>query len=204
MEFDNTLEVPLPPAEAWKVLLDIERIARCIPGAELTEVVDENTYKGKVAVRLGPVALSLAGQARFEDIDHASHKARLRAQGSDPKGRGSSDSVIDFRLEPHGVGTRVLIHSDVKLSGSIAQYGRGSGMIQSFASQIINQFGQALKAQLAQSPPAGVLPGAQAVAMAVDATPALPPVKPISGLTLLVKSVWDMIVRRFRRNPSQP
>ena len=64
MEFDNTLEVPLPPADAWKVLLDIERIARCIPGAELTEVVDENTYKGKVGVRLGPVALSLAGQAR--------------------------------------------------------------------------------------------------------------------------------------------
>ena len=198
MEFDNTLEVPLPPAEAWKVLLDIERIARCIPGAELTEVVDENTYKGKVAVRLGPVALSLAGQARFEEIDHVHHQARMRAQGSDPKGRGGSDSVIVFRLEPAGAGTRVLIHSDVKLSGSIAQYGRGSGMIQSFASQIINQFGQALKAQLAPSPPVVVLPDAQAGGMAVDATPAPLPVKPISGLTLFVRALWAGIVRRFR------
>lgn len=205
MEFDNTLEVPLPPAEAWKVLLDIERIARCIPGAELTEVVDENSYKGKVAVRLGPVALSLAGQARFEEIDHANHKARMRAQGADPKGRGSSDSVIDFRLEPEGAGTRVLIHSDVKLSGSIAQYGRGSGMIQSFASHIIDQFGQNLKAQLAQSPPVPVMTDAQPDAKAVEATlPLPPPVKPISGLTLLVTSLWDAIVRRFRRKPSQP
>ena len=198
MEFDNTLEVPLPPADAWKVLLDIERIARCIPGAELIEVVDENTYKGKVGVRLGPVALSLAGQARFEEIDHAQHKARMRAHGSDPKGRGSSDSVIDFRLEPAGAGTRVLIHSDVKLSGSIAQYGRGSGMIQSLASQIINQFGEALKAQLAQSPPAVAAGDAQTAAPA-HAAPALPPVKPISGFTLLVKALWEGIVRRFRR-----
>ena len=197
MEFDNTLEVPLPPADAWKVLLDIERVARCIPGAELTEVVDDNTYKGKVGVRLGPVALSLAGQARFEEIDHVQHKARMRAHGSDPKGRGSSDSVIDFRLEPAGAGTRVVIHSDVKLSGPIAQYGRGSGMIQSLASQIINQFGEALKAQLAQSPPAAAAGDAQTPAPAA-AAPALPPVKPISGFTLLVKALWEGLVRRFR------
>ena len=69
MEFDNTFEVPLPPAEAWKVLLDIERIAPCMPGAELTEVVSKNIYKGKIGVRLGPVALTFAGIVKFEDID---------------------------------------------------------------------------------------------------------------------------------------
>ena len=149
MEFDNTLDVPLPPAEAWKLLLDIKRIAICIPGAELTEVVDATTYKGKVAVRLGPVALSLAGQASFEEIDHANHKARVKAQGSDAKGRGSTDSVIDFRIDPAGTGSTVVIHTNVKLSGTIAQYGRGAGMTQSFAAQLIGQFGDALKAQLA-------------------------------------------------------
>src|SRR5215510_7192640 len=100
MEFDNTLEIPLPPQEAWKVLLDIKQVASCIPGAQLTEVVDDKTYKGKVAVALGPISMSLAGQARFEEIDHAQHKARVRAQGADPKGRGSADSIIEFRLEP--------------------------------------------------------------------------------------------------------
>lgn len=177
MEFDNSLEVPLPPDEAWKVLLDIQRIATCIPGAELTEVVDAQTYKGKVAVRIGPVAMSLVGQARLEAIDFENYRARVKAQGADPKGRGSTDSVIEFRLEPAGTGTRVLIHSDVKLTGSIAQYGRGSGMIQSVASQLIGQFGEALKAQITQSGS-----GKEPV-----------PAKPISGLTVLGKAVWDSI-----------
>ena len=193
MEFDNTLEVPLPPAEAWQVFLDIERIATCIPGAELTEVVDERTYKGKVAVRIGPVALSLVGQARLEEVDDANHRARLRAQGSDPKGRGSTDSVISFQLEPAASGTRVLIHSDVKLAGSIAQYGRGSGMIQSVAAQLIGQFGEALKAQIAQSrSPA-----------AVDAAPA-PAARPISGLSLLARALWGSLARLFGKRPPGP
>ena len=190
MEFDNALEVPLPPDEAWKVLLDIQRIAACIPGAELTEVVDARTYKGRVAVRIGPVAMSLVGQARLEVIDSANRKARVKAQGADPKGRGSADSVIDFRLEPAGTGTRVLIHSDVKLAGSIAQYGRGSGMIESVASQLIAQFGSALKAQIEQS--------RSRPALAAEAVPA--PNKPVSGLALIARALWDSIVRLFRKN----
>ena len=189
MEFDHTLEVPLPPDEAWAVLLDIQRIATCIPGAELTEVVDAQTYKGRVAVRIGPVAMSLVGQARLEEIDSASRKARVKAQGADPKGRGSADSVIEFRLEPAGTGTRVLIHSDVKLAGLIAQYGRGSGMIESVASQLIAQFGSALKAQIEQS--------RSRPAAAPEANPL--PAKPVSGLTLIARALWDSIVRLFRK-----
>ena len=75
MEFDNSFEVPLPPAEAWKVLLDIKRVAPCMPGAELSEVIDANTYKGKINVRLGPVALTFAGLVKFEHVDAASYTA---------------------------------------------------------------------------------------------------------------------------------
>ena len=191
MEFDNTLELPLPLDEAWTVLLDIRRIATCIPGAELSEVVDAQTYKGRVAVRIGPVAMSLVGQARLEEIDAANRKARVKAQGADPKGRGSADSVIDFRLEPAGTGTRVWIHSDVKLAGSIAQYGRGSGMIESVASQLIAQFGSALKAQIEQS--------RSRPAVATEAVPA--PVKPVSGLALVARALWDSILRLFGKPP---
>ena len=180
MEFDSTLEVPLPPAEAWQLLLDIKRVATCIPGAELTEVVDDRTYKGKVAVRLGPVALSLVGQARLEEIDHPGRRALIKAQGSDPKGRGSTDSTISFRLEPSETGTRVLIHSDVKLAGAIAQYGRGAGMIQSVAAQLIGQFGAALKESIMQS---GAHPPGDAGS----------PAKPVSGLTVLGKAAWDAL-----------
>src|SRR5687768_12446063 len=142
MEFHNQLDLPLPLEQAWPLLLDIKRIAGCIPGAELTEVVDERTYKGRVAVRLGPVALSLAGEARLEEIDHEKHEARVAARGADPKGRGSTDSAIRFRAEPTAGGTRVHIHLDVRLAGAIAQYGRGSGMIQGVAAQLIADFGK--------------------------------------------------------------
>ena len=161
MEFDNTFEVPLPVEEAWKVLMDIGRIAPCMPGAELTEVVDERTYKGKIGVRLGPVALSFAGTVRFEEIDNTGHRARVAARGSDAKGRGAANAVATFHLEPVNGGSRVLVHTNLTLSGAVAQYGRGVGIIQLTAAQIITQFANNLKAQLAQdaasapSPPKG-------------------------------------------------
>ena len=80
MEFDNSFEVPLPPAEAWPLLMDIKRIAPCMPGAELTEVVDDKTYNGKIGVRLGPVALTFAGTVAFEEGIIALMRKRLRSQ----------------------------------------------------------------------------------------------------------------------------
>src|SRR5690242_3679594 len=140
MEFDNSFEVPLPADDAWKVLMDIRRIAPCMPGAELTEVVDDRTYKGRIGVRLGPVALTFAGTVKFEAIDAAVRTARVAAQGSDAKGRGAANAVTSFRLEPAAAGTRVLVHTNLALSGAVAQYGRGVGIIQMTAAQIVTQF----------------------------------------------------------------
>ena len=105
MEFDNSFEVTLPPGEAWPVLMDIRRIAPCMPGAELTEVVDDKTYKGRIAVRLGPVALAFAGVVKFEELDNANHTARVRAQGSDAKGRGGANATASFSLQPAAGGS---------------------------------------------------------------------------------------------------
>ena len=154
MEFDNSFEVPLPPAQAWPVLMDVRGIAPCMPGAQLTDVIDDKNYKGNISVRLGPVALTFAGVVTFEEIDNVNHSARVRAQGTDAKGRGSAQAKSTFRLEPAGTGSKVLVHTDLTLSGAVAQYGRGVGMIQATASAIMNQFANALKAQLAQSRPA--------------------------------------------------
>jgi len=194
VEFDNSFEVPLPPAEAWPVLMDIKRIAPCMPGAELTEVVDDKTYKGKIGVRLGPVALTFAGTVAFEEIDNANHSARVKAQGTDAKGRGGANATASFRLEPVASGSKVLVHTDLALSGSVAQYGRGVGMIQATAAQIINQFAGNLKAQLAATPQ-----GATAAAAASGAS--APAAKPISGFSLMAKVLWDAIVRLFRGGP---
>ena len=180
MEFDNSFEVPLPPAEAWPVLMDIRGIAPCMPGAQLTEVIDDRNYKGNISVRLGPVALTFAGIVTFEEIDNANYSARVRAQGTDAKGRGSAQAKATFKLEPVTAGSKVLVHTDLTLSGAVAQYGRGVGMIQATATALMNQFANNLKKQLA-SPPADP----------ADAT--TPAVKPISATSLAGQVMWNSI-----------
>jgi carbon monoxide dehydrogenase subunit G len=205
MEFDNSFEVPLPPADAWKVLLDIKRIAPCMPGAELTEVVGDNTYKGKIGVRLGPVALTFAGIVKFDEIDNVKHTARVSAQGTDAKGRGGANASSVFHLEPAGSGSKVLVHTNLTLSGAVAQYGRGVGIIQATATQIMNQFAKSLKDKLGQEP-AAASPAAPAASPAMQSSPSLVPppapplAKPISGFSLMAKVIWNSIVSLFRRS----
>jgi carbon monoxide dehydrogenase subunit G len=202
MEFDNSFEVPLPPAEAWKVLLDIERIAPCMPGAELTEVLGDNRYKGKIAVRLGPVALTFAGIVKFEDIDNTNRTARVSAQGSDAKGRGGANAASVFRLEPSGSGSKVLVHTDLTLSGAVAQYGRGVGIIQATAAQLMNQFAGCLKQKFTPvavaAAPASAASAAPSPSQSAVAPPA-PAAKPISGFALMAKVLCNWVAGLFRR-----
>jgi len=219
MEFDNSFEVPLGIDEAWKVLMDIRRIAPCMPGAELTGIIDDRTYKGKIGVRLGPVALTFAGTVKFEEIDDANRKARVAAQGNDAKGRGAANAVADFHLEPADGGTKVLVHTNLTLSGAVAQYGRGVGIIQMTAAQIITQFANNLKTKLAQdsasaatavpdheapppspaSPPLAPppMPVRQATAPITAPPPAASSAKPISGFALMANVLWASIKRLF-------
>jgi uncharacterized protein len=196
VEFDNSFEVPLRPAEAWPLLMDIRRIAPCMPGAEVTEVIDDKTYKGRIAVRLGPVALAFAGVIRFEELDGVNYTARVKAQGSDAKGRGAANASASFRLEPAGGGSKVLVHTDLALSGAVAQYGRGVGIIQATAAHIMNQFAANLKAQIVER-------GPDAAAAAAQPSPtgsAQPPPaagRPISGFSLIAKVIWNAVLRLF-------
>ena len=194
MEFDNSFDVPLSPAQAWTVLMDIRRVAPCMPGAALTEIIDPQHFRGKIAVRLGPVALAFAGNVSFENVDDANHSARVKAQGSDDKGRGSANATTAFRIEPAEAGSRVLIHTDLMLSGAVAQYGRGVGMIQATAAQIINQFAKNLRTQLEQQP---VTAPAAADNAAPPADAPLPePAKPIAGVSLGARVLWQQLAGR--------
>jgi carbon monoxide dehydrogenase subunit G len=191
VEFDNSFEVPLAPEAAWPLLMDIRRIAPCMPGAELTEVVDERTYKGKIAVRLGPVALAFAGVVKFEELDTGNRTARVKAQGSDAKGRGGANATASFRLEATPGGSKVLVHTDLALSGAVAQYGRGVGIVQATAAQIMSQFAANLRAQIASE--------SHADTAAAPAAVKPPAAKPISGFALMAKVVWDAIRSWFRK-----
>ena len=191
MEFDNSFDVPLAPPEAWRVLMDIRRIAPCMPGAALTEIIDAQNFRGKIAVRLGPVALAFAGNVAFENVDEAHHSARVKAQGSDDKGRGAANASATFRIEPSGSGSRVLIHTDLMLSGAVAQYGRGVGMIQATAAQIIGQFAANLRKQLEQQPA-----GADTSKPGDPAAPLPDAAKPIGGISLGAKVLWQQVTGR--------
>ncbi len=184
MKLENAFEVALQPPEDWALLLDIERIAPCLPGASITEVVDEKNYKGQVALRLGPVALNFAGLVTFVEIDGEGRRARLKAQGTDAKGRGGANAEVAFRIVGAGDGAKVIIETDLNLFGSIAQYGRGVGIIQATAEQLIGEFADNLARQLAQST-AAPAPGGAA-----------PQAKPISGFRLMFRVLWNA-VRRF-------
>jgi carbon monoxide dehydrogenase subunit G len=195
LEFDNSFDVPLPPDETWALLRDIERIAPCMPGATLTETLGEDAFKGDVAVRLGPVALTFKGQASFESIDDVVRKARVKADGKDAKGRGGANATVDFQVEPSAGHSTVSIHTNLMLSGSVAQYGRGVGMVQDLATQLIGQFADNLKAELAKTTRAPGSPQAMPEAAAA---------KPVSGLSLMVKVLWNAIVRLFTGRSATP
>jgi carbon monoxide dehydrogenase subunit G len=200
MDIKNSFEVPLTVDEAWKVLLNIKRIAPCMPGAELLEVIDPESYKGKVSVRLGPVALSFVGTARFEEIDEERHRARVKGQGSDAKGRGGASGVVTFMLLPIEGGTRVDVDTNLNLSGSVAQYGRGAGMIQDVATQIIRQFATALQVMLEHDKAMSVAEAASAnwkndSEPSAGLPPSLPPAKPISGFRLMLSVLWNRLRR---------
>lgn len=188
MQIKSSFDVPRPPPEAWNVLMDIPRIAPCMPGAELVEQVDDRTFKGKVSVKLGPVALAFAGTATFVEIDETAHRAKVKAQGADSKGRGSASADISFELVPAGTGTQVNVVTDVMLTGSVAQYGRASGVIQGVATQLVNQFAASLKASLSQHEPMGA-----DIASPGDTPPPFQAAgaKPISGFSLMFQVLWN-------------
>ena len=138
----------MSPAEAWPLLTDVARVAPCMPGAKLAEAVDVDTWRGELAVRLGPVGMLFLGELRFVSRDPLAGTASARASAQEARNRGSADARIDFRLSPAGEGTRVHIVTDLVLAGQAAQYGRSAGVVVRVSRFMIGRFAEALKKQV--------------------------------------------------------
>jgi carbon monoxide dehydrogenase subunit G len=148
MKIENTVEVDAPLDRVWALVNDIPRVAPCMPGAALTGVADDQTYEGTVAVKLGPLRMSYKGKVTVEDVDEASHSARLAASGRDTKGAGTAKASVETRLEAAGdTRTRLHVTSDVQLTGKVASFGRG-GAINDVATRLFGQFADCLRATL--------------------------------------------------------
>jgi uncharacterized protein len=166
MRIENTVEVDAPLDRVWALVNDIPRVAPCMPGAALTGVVDDQTYEGTVAVKLGPLRMSYKGKVVVEAVDEANHSARLAASGRDTKGAGTARASVETRLEPAGDShTRLHVTSDVQLTGKVASFGRG-GAINDVATRLFGQFADCLRATLEAGPAAE--PAAAGVAAPVE------------------------------------
>ncbi len=190
MELKNSFTVSADVRSAWAILLDVPRIAPCMPGAELTETVDATHFKGSAKLRVGPVALSFAGEAEIKDIDEAAHSARVSARGNDTKGRGAAQADVVFVMTEDNGQTRVDITTDLNLTGAVAQYGRASGLVDAIAGQIIADFAKNLEAQMAAQP--GAAPAAASGDAAQPAAVAVGD-NSISGISLMLRALWSII-----------
>ena len=199
MRIENSFEVPAPRETAWTLLMDVPQIVPCMPGAQLVDTVDENTWKATMAVKLGPISLNFATDVVRETADEASNSVTLSVKARETRGRGGAQAAIQSSLSDVPDGTRVDIVTDLTMSGAVAQYGRG--IVQDVAAQLTNTFAECLKGKLAPEPaleaaPAETAPVGPAEESAGQPTPE---VKPISGLSLGLRAVWHVITGFFKR-----
>jgi len=173
VELTNEFKVPVPIDDAWAVLTDVERIAPCMPGADLQEI-EGDEYRGVVKVKVGPITAQYKGKATFESKDDAVHRAVLKAEGRDTRGQGNASATITALLQPDGDGTAVSITTDLHLTGKVAQFGRG--VLADVSAKLLTQFVDCLEADvLNPSHPTPPPAGGQAEAEETAAPPSTVP-----------------------------
>jgi uncharacterized protein len=203
MELTNEFVVGVPPAQAWAVLTDVERIAPCLPGAELQEV-EGDEYRGVVKVKVGPITAQYKGKARFVEQDEAGGKAVLRAEGRDTRGQGNANATITATLTPDGAGTKVSVVTDLAISGRVAQFGRG--VLADVSAKLLDQFVACLETNVLQGNPGPAPePAAEAApetaAPAADGPGAEQSPAPSNGST---PSAPEGTIRRIDSRPAAP
>ena len=186
MDMTNEFRVPTSPDRAWAVLTDVEKIAPCLPGAELQEV-DGDEYRGVVKVKVGPITAQYKGKATFVERDDAARRAVLRAEGRDTRGQGNAAATITATLEPEGDGTLVRVNTDLHITGKVAQFGRG--VLADVSAKLMQQFADNLQRDvLTEDEPAAATEsngsnGSTATSSAPSSPP--PPRKPAEPVNLM-------------------
>jgi carbon monoxide dehydrogenase subunit G len=214
---EQSFEVDAPVEQVWTALIDLEKVAPCLPGASITGHDDDGTYHGEFQVKLGPTTASYRGTIKIQEADAANHTATLAARGSDKRGQGgASATIVNSLSATESGGTRVDAVTDFTITGRLASFGRG-GMIQDISNRLMKDFAACLQQRLTAEP-AGELTADEAAASAgaaataegkspaevsgdAPARPAPPPApgKPIKGISLFFSVLLERIKRLFRR-----
>ncbi|MGO9884516.1 MAG: SRPBCC family protein [Solirubrobacteraceae bacterium] len=222
MKLEQSFEVAAPLERVWEALVDVERVAPCLPGAAVTGRNDDGSYNGTFKVRIGPTSASYSGKLAMENIDEAAHTATMEAKGTDRRGQGGASATIVSSLSDPGNGsTRVEVVTDYHITGKLARFGRG-GMIEDISNKLLGDFAKCLQTSLAGAPaaqapapepPAAEEPQAPAPEDGSDAAAQPPPPpppptpqpnqpvaesEPVQGLSLMGSVLWGQV----KRNPA--
>ncbi|MGZ6645827.1 MAG: SRPBCC family protein [Solirubrobacteraceae bacterium] len=172
MKLEQSFTVAAPVEQVWDMLVDVERVAPCLPGAEITGQRPDGSYEGNFTVKLGPTTASYRGSLKMDSLDEASRTATMHANGTDKRGQGGAHAVIVSTLRQEGEETVVDVITDFTITGRLARFGRG-GMIEDISKRMMRDFSQCLQATITAEPAAAEepAPAAQAPAATAPATP---------------------------------
>lgn len=151
MKLENEFTVTAPLEDTWRTLLDIERVATCLPGAKIEPGDDDGVYRGAMKMKLGPMTVDYRGTARLQDVDEDTHTASIVVQAREAKGQGTAAAVIRNHLESQNGKTRVVATTDLQITGRQAQFGRG--IMQDVAGTMMGQFASRLERELQSGAP---------------------------------------------------
>jgi carbon monoxide dehydrogenase subunit G len=188
---ENAFTVAKPLDQVWDYLLDVHKVAPCMPGAELTETIDDRNWKGKLTMKFGPVSMSFSGSVTLEERDEAAHRVVLHAKGTEQKGKGAADAKVTSWLEAVDAGTAVKMQADMTLTGAAAQLSRG--LLPEVSKRLTQQFADCLEQSIAAAGGAGE----QAAASTPSSAPAA--AEPLGGVRLGLAAAWSAVVSFFRR-----
>src|SRR3954470_1029176 len=161
MKLENEFTVPAPLEQAWTVLLDVERVAPCLPGASVEPGGEDGEYAGSMTIKIGPITSRYKGTVKIERADEEARVAVMRAQAKDARGQGTASATITSSMQEVPEGTRVKVETDMRVTGPAAQFGRG--VMQDVSAKLMRQFAECLAAEMS-APPAvanGVAPVAE-------------------------------------------
>ena len=204
MQLENSFQVAASPDKVFGYLLDVSKVVGCVPGAELTEVVDATTFKGRVKVKVGPITVAYNGTARISDRDDAGRSAVLSAEGRETTGSGSARASATMKVQEAGEGSLVQLITEYHVAGRVAQFGRG--VMEDVSKKMIKDMAACIQSNLevVQDP---APPDSQAadIASAVErSAPRAQPMnaRPVSAFALLWHLISIRVQRLFGRTPS--
>lgn len=221
MKLEQEFMVAAPVEKVWTTLIDVEAVAPCLPGADITGADESGAYVGTFSVKLGPTTAAYAGKLRLETVDEDARTVVMRADGSDKRGQGTAKATITSRVEETGDGTRVAVITDFTITGRLARFGRG-GLMEDVANRLLRDFASCLERRLGEDD-TGLLDRAAESAAAQPtaaspeetgtvtpareppnaksgpAAPSPPTPKPIAGGSLFLGVVRDRIRRWLQR-----